>query len=144
MRYVFDTTQTTRYRFPTHTNELVMDRSEAEASEVFMVVLEPGEAPPLHAHDDTEQVFYVTSGTGTLQIGPDPGQLFPVRPGDLVRIPRNTLHRIRCDANDRLVYLSVDCFAGGRPSAEPTWESHVRAICRNNGWDFDRVRSKAL
>src|SRR5204862_3504496 len=86
MRYVFDTKQTIRYRFPTHTNELVMDRSEAEASEAFMVVLEPGEAPPLHSHDDTEQVFYITNGTGTLQIGADPGQLFPLRPGELVRI----------------------------------------------------------
>ena len=139
-RYIFNTADTIRYRFPTHTNELVMDRSEAEASEVFMVVLEPGEAPRLHSHDDTEQVFYVVSGTGTLQIGADPGRLFPVRPGDLVRIPRNTQHRIRCDGSDRMVYLSVDCFVDGRPAAEPTWESHVHAICKNNGWDFNQVR----
>src|SRR5690242_10392160 len=63
-RYVFSTNDTIRYRFPTHTNDLVMDRSEAETSEAFMVVLEPGEAPPLHQHDDTEQVFYVVRGTG--------------------------------------------------------------------------------
>ena len=54
-----------------------------------MVVLEPGEAPPLHAHHDTEQVFYVLSGSGELQIGAAPGERFPVGPGDLVRIPRN-------------------------------------------------------
>jgi quercetin dioxygenase-like cupin family protein len=58
-RYVFSTAQTVRYRFPTHVNDLVMDRAEAETSEAFLVVLEPGEAPPLHVHDDTEQVFYV-------------------------------------------------------------------------------------
>src|SRR6266567_7404610 len=118
-RYIFNTAKTIRYRFPTHTNELVMDRSDAEASEVFMVVLEPGEAPPLHSHDDTEQVFYVVSGTGMLQIGTDPGRSFPVATGDLVRIPRNTLHKIRCEGSDRMVYLSVDCFVGGRPKAEP-------------------------
>jgi hypothetical protein len=73
-KYVFPTTETVHYRFPTHTNDLIMDRSQAATSEAF------------------------------------------------------------------LVYLSVDCFLGGRPTAEPTWESHVRVMCRTNGWDFDSVR----
>ncbi len=137
-RYVFSTADTIRYRFPTHTNDLVMDRAEAETSEAFMVVLEPGEAPPLHRHSDTEQVFFVTRGSGVLHIGDD--HQVAVRPGDLVRIPRDTPHRILCDGSERLVYLSVDCFIAGRPAAEPTWESHVRAMCRENGWDFDKVR----
>lgn len=141
-KYVFSTTETTRYRFPTHINDLVMDRAEAETSEAFMVVLEPGEAPPLHQHDDTEQVFYVVRGTGRLQIGSAGDRQFAVAPGDLVRIPRSTPHRIQCEGVEPLVYLSVDCFAGGRPTAEPTWDSHVRAMCRNNGWDFDKVRQR--
>jgi len=58
----------------------------------------------------------------------------------LVRIPPGTQHRIRATGGRRLVYLSVDCFPGGRPKDEPTWESHVRAMCANNGWDFDKVR----
>jgi mannose-6-phosphate isomerase-like protein (cupin superfamily) len=140
MRYVFDTKDKVHYRFPTHTNDLVMDRSEAETSEAFLVVLEPGEAPPLHVHDDTEQVFYVLRGAGTLQIGADPSQRFPVAPGNLVRIPRGSQHRIFCEGSEPLEYLSVDCFVGGRPKDEPTWESHVRVMCQNNGWDFDKVR----
>jgi hypothetical protein len=39
MRYVFSTTDTTVYRFPTHVNELVLDRSESTVTEVFVVVL---------------------------------------------------------------------------------------------------------
>lgn len=140
-RFVFSTRDTVRYRFPTHTNDLVMDRAEAEASEAFLVVLEPGEAPPLHQHDDTEQIFYVVSGAGRLHIGADDKQ-YPVSAGDLVRIPRHTLHRIRCEGEEPLVYLSVDCFAAGRPAAEPTWESHVKTMCRQNGWDFAQVRQK--
>ena len=69
MRYVFSTDQTIRYRFSTHINDLVMDRAEAETSEVFIVVLSPGEAPPLHVHHDTEQIFFVMEGNGLLQIG---------------------------------------------------------------------------
>ncbi len=144
--YVFPTDKTIRYRFPTHTNDLILDRSQAETSEAFLVTLEPGEAPPLHIHDDTEQVFYVISGAGELQIGGDqtgdPGQRFAVAASDLVRIPPRTWHRIFCRGDAPLVYLSIDCFPGGRPAAEPTWESHVRVMCQANGWDFDSVRKR--
>ena len=140
-KYVFSTVDTIRYRFPTHTNELVMDRAEAETSEAFMVVLEPGEAPPLHVHHDTEQIFHVVQGRGRLEIGGDESGHFPVKSGDLVRIPPHVLHRIHCEGQEPLIYLSVDCFVGGRPKDEPTWESHVRGMCAANGWDFDQVRS---
>jgi hypothetical protein len=40
------------------------------------------------------------------------------------------------------VYLSVDCFLGGRPKDEPTWESHLRVVCEQNGWDFGSIRPK--
>lgn len=140
-QFVFSTRQTTRYRFPTHINDLVMDRSQAQASEVFIVVLDPGEAPPLHVHHDTEQIFYVIEGAGTLQIG-EALKSYPVQPGDVVRIPPHTFHRIRCTSEGTLRYLSVDCFVGGRPAAEPTWESHVREACKQNGWDFDQVRGQ--
>jgi len=31
---------------------------------------------------------------------------------------------------------------GGRPKDEPTWKSHVRAMCAQNGWDFEAVAGK--
>lgn len=138
MNYVFSTEKIKRYRFPTHINDLVMDRSEATASEVFVVVLDPGEAPPLHQHDDTEQIFYVLSGHGQLTIGPSRRQQ-PVAPGDVVRIPPETLHSIECLGNEPLTYLAVDCFPGGRPNAEPTWDAHVKTMCRQQGWDYNQV-----
>lgn len=137
-QYVHDTRQTRRYRFPTPTNELVTCRSEASASEVFVVVLEPGEAPPMHRHPDTEQVFCITEGRGELEIEGEP-QRYPVKPGDVVRIPVDTNHRIFCTGEQTLRHLAVDCFPGGRPTDEPTWDSHARANCRNNGWDYDQV-----
>jgi mannose-6-phosphate isomerase-like protein (cupin superfamily) len=141
-RYVFSTTDTIRYRFPTHVNDLVMDRSEAATSEVFIVVLEPGEAPPLHLHPDYEQIFYMLEGSGVLQIGETP-HYYPVKPGDLIRIPVNTHHRILCTGSQPVRYLSIDAFVEGRESRpEPTWDSHVQALCREYGWDFDQVRIK--
>jgi mannose-6-phosphate isomerase-like protein (cupin superfamily) len=141
MKYVFSTADTTHYRFPTHVNDLVMDRADAETSEVFIVVMEPGESPPLHVHHDTEQVFYVLEGNGLLQIG-ESAERFAVEPGNVVRIPPHTYHCIFCHSDKPLRYLSVDCFVGGRPKDEPTWESHVRAMCKLNGWDFDQAKTK--
>lgn len=137
MKYVFSTTKVKHYRFPTHVNDLVVDRADSVTSEVFIVVLEPGEAPPLHQHDDTEQVFYILDGTGVLSIGAR-RKKYPVKPGDVVRIPPHTLHSIQCQDKKPLRYVAIDCFVGGRPAAEPTWESHVKVICEREGWDYKK------
>ena len=138
MNYVFDTKQPKRYRFPTHINYLVMDRSQASSSEVFIVELSPGEAPPPHQHDDMEQIFYILSGTGRLEIGAD-DETYPVNPGDVVRIPPATLHTVHCVGDTALKYLAIDCFPAGRPDAEPTWDDHIQGVCRQLGWDFDQI-----
>ncbi|HEY3762864.1 MAG TPA: cupin domain-containing protein [Verrucomicrobiae bacterium] len=138
MKFVFPTSKIKHYRFPTHTNDLVLDRADAETSEVFVVVLEPGEAPPFHKHDDTEQIFYILKGRGLLRVAAK-RTLMSVQPGDVVRIPRKMYHSIRCDGNRPLVYLAIDCFAGGRPKAEPTWDSHARVLCKQNGWKYSQV-----
>ncbi len=138
MKYIFSTSETKRYRFPTHINDLVMDRSQATASEVFIVVIEPGGAPPMHQHDDTEQVFYVLQGKGALEIGSEQEQ-FAVTPGDVVRIPVATPHRIHCLGQEPLHYLAIDCFPGSRPDAEPTWDAHVQTVCRQQGWEYEEV-----
>ena len=139
-RYVFDSRQVDRYRFPTHTNDLIMDRREAAASEAFFVILEPGEAPPLHVHEDAEQVFFVLEGEAELTVGKDEQQTFPLRVGDFVRTPPGTYHAVRCHGPGRFVYLSIDCFTAGPPAAEPTWDRHVEVMCATNGWDLDAVR----
>jgi mannose-6-phosphate isomerase-like protein (cupin superfamily) len=139
-QYVFDTRQVIRYRFPTHTNDLIMDRRDAAASEAFFVILEPGEAPPLHVHSDAEQLFYVLAGEGAMGVGREEAETVAIRAGDLVRTPPGTWHAVRCLGDERLVYLSIDGFTAGPPPAEPTWDSHVRAMCAQNGWEFDAVR----
>lgn len=138
-KYIFNTSETIHYRFPTHVNDLVMDRAQAETSEVFVVVMEPGESPPLHVHHDTEQIFHVMQGAGTLYVGEEQ-KSFAVKSGDVVRIPPHTLHRIQCEGKLALRYLSIDCFVGGKPQAEPSWDSHVRVVCAQNGWEFDQVK----
>lgn len=141
-RYVFPGAAARRYRFPTHVNDLILDRAEAATAEAFFVVLAPGEAPPRHHHPDTEQIFYVLEGRGVLEIG-EPCQRLPVQVGDLVRVPPGVPHRIQAHGDATLRYLCVDCFVGGRPTHEPTWDEHVRAACAQNDWNFDQVQPAA-
>ncbi|MBT4483431.1 MAG: cupin domain-containing protein [Candidatus Latescibacteria bacterium] len=138
MQYVFDTSKGKRYRFPTHTNELIIDRAVSQASEVFVVILEPEEAPPPHKHDDTEQVFYILEGEGTLTVG-EKGEKYPVKSGDVIRIPPSSIHSIEAEGGNRLKYLAIDCFTASRTDDEPTWDDHVRVMCREQSWDYNNV-----
>lgn len=141
MNYVFSTRHPRIYRFPTHTNYLVMDRAQAAASEVFIVELAPGQAPPPHRHDEMEQVFYILSGHGRLHIGQNQ-QPHPLNPGDVVRIPPATLHTVHCTGSTPLTYLAVDCFPHGHPPDEPTWDAHIKKVCRQAGWSFEQVTGR--
>jgi len=136
-QFVFPTDSLKRYQFPTHINDIVVDRADSAFSEVFIVLVKPNEAPLYHKHDDTEQVFYILEGNGVLTVGDD-RQQFDVKPGDVVRIPVSTLHSIKAGSQQTLKYVCIDCF-GKKPVDEPTWADHVKVVCETNGWDFDKV-----
>ncbi len=142
MNYVFNTKNPIRYSFPTHINDLVMDRFVSEASEVFIVTIEPKKAPPFHKHNDIEQIFYILEGEGILEIGNSKGINYTetVFPGEIVRIPPKTYHTIHCQGDLPLKYLAIDCFVEGKPKTEPTWDSHVKVLCKEQGWDYSQVR----
>jgi len=138
MKYVFGTDDCPRYRFPTHANDLVLDRSDATNSEVFITVLEPGQAPPFHKHDDMEQIFYILQGEGTLTVGAEKRE-FHIVSGQLVRIPPSTLHSIEATGNITLRYIAGDCFGASRAGSERTWDEHVQIVCQERGWDYANV-----
>ncbi|NKB70461.1 MAG: cupin domain-containing protein [Candidatus Latescibacteria bacterium] len=64
-----------------------------------------GKASDCHQHDDKEQVYYITEGYGTVVIGDD---VYKVREGDSIYIPKGALHQIFNDACDGwLAYLVI-------------------------------------
>jgi mannose-6-phosphate isomerase-like protein (cupin superfamily) len=138
MRYVFDTKECRRYRFPTHINEMVIDRKDCSMSEVFMVIVEPGKAVHRHKHDDMEQIFYVVEGEGILTIGEQKKQ-YAIKPAQVVRIPPGTIHTVRPKGRKPVKYLSIDCFCSPEKGGEPTWEKHVKSICREHGYRYENV-----
>ena len=140
---LFNTLKTEDYYFPTHGNSLIMDRSNAEVSESFIVNIAPGRNTHRHVHHDTEQVFYVLSGIGRVDLERN-GKMekFTIEPKNLVFIPRHSYHQIYSTGVDTLHYIAVDCFPMGRNTEEPTWDSHVKVMCKDMGWDYSTVRTR--
>ena len=109
---------------------------------VYIVKIEPNKAPPSHKHDDTEQIFYILEGRGMLEIGKQGYQTYTetVFPGEIVRIPSRTYHTIHCTSDVPLTYLAIDCFIGEKPKQESTWDSHVKVLCKEQGWNYAQVK----
>jgi mannose-6-phosphate isomerase-like protein (cupin superfamily) len=139
MQYVFGTADCKRYNFPTHLNELVVDRADAVMSEVFWVTVEPEKAVHFHRHYDMEQIFYFIAGAGILTIGEDKKE-FEVTSGQVARIPPATLHSVSSRGKVALKYLSIDCFCSEHKN-ETTWDEHVRNVCRDLGYFYNAVVS---
>lgn len=138
---VYSTTRTQDYFFPTHNNLLVMDRAYAEIAEVFVVEVEPNKFTHRHIHNDTEQLYYVLSGEGKVEVERNGvSEYHTIRPTELVHIPRDCWHQTFCAGDESLRYLAIDCFPDGKNPAEPTWDDHAQAICVMNQWDYDESR----
>jgi mannose-6-phosphate isomerase-like protein (cupin superfamily) len=52
----------------------------------------PHTGPPLHVHDDVDEIFYVLEGTYAITCGE---RVFDAEPGTLVFVPRGTPHRFQ-------------------------------------------------
>lgn len=142
-KIVYSTTNTEDYFFPTHNNLLVMDRAYAEVAEVFVVEVETDKFTHRHIHNDTEQLYYILSGEGKVEIERDgKKEEYPIKPTEVIHIPRNCYHQTFCIGSQQLRYLAVDCFPQGKNLAEPTWDDHARAICEMNSWNYNQSRIK--
>ena len=128
--YKIHITEGKRYQFATHINDMLFPREETEVLEAFLVVIEPGQYTHSHVHSDTEQLYHVISGAGrAVYTFPDGRhEEFPLTPGDVVHVPRNTEHQIFCVGEEPLNYLCVDGFPQGKPADEPTWDAHYDVV----------------
>lgn len=67
--------------------------------------VEPGVTTVLHSVSDTDEVYYILSGSGEMEIG---GRIIgTVNEKDLVFIPRNTAQRIKNLTDKDLVFLCI-------------------------------------
>jgi quercetin dioxygenase-like cupin family protein len=60
-------------------------------------VVPPGNGPPLHAHADADESFYVLGGSTWMSAG---GRELRLEPGDYVFVPRGTPHTFKSDTDE--------------------------------------------
>lgn len=77
-------------------NAPVANQSLAEAT------LEAGTATTRHHHRVSEELYYLLSGRGTMEID---GETRGVGPGDAILIPPGAWHQLTADAGSRIVLL---------------------------------------
>ncbi len=71
---------------------MMMKQFGGELIKVGIVTYEEGEGPPPHSHPNDEQWLYILEGRVAKLLG---DEIVTLGPGDLVHIPRNTVHGIR-------------------------------------------------
>ena len=79
-----------------HRNSVIRNQSLAEAR------LKPGQSTQEHFHTKTEEIYYITRGTGLMKIGEE---LRRVRVGDAIAIPAGLRHKISNEGDEELRLL---------------------------------------
>jgi mannose-6-phosphate isomerase-like protein (cupin superfamily) len=78
--------------------------TEIELCSLAEEVLPPGHSVQRHRHNVTEEIYYIVSGTGLMQVGDEQRA---VGPGDAIFIPRLHLHSLINTGDTALVLLLV-------------------------------------
>jgi mannose-6-phosphate isomerase-like protein (cupin superfamily) len=70
---------------------------------VARACLQPSLSYHAHAHDDHEEVYYIISGSGEIEIDEE---IQPIRDGDIIYIGVNQVHSIRNTGSETIEFLA--------------------------------------
>jgi mannose-6-phosphate isomerase-like protein (cupin superfamily) len=79
-----------------HRNSVIRNQSFAEAR------LAVGQVTQEHCHEKTEEIYFITTGTGRIRIE---GEAREVRPGDAIAIPPGARHKLWNTGDEPLTLL---------------------------------------
>lgn len=73
-------------------------------------IVAPGKSTLLHLHRESEEIYYVTEGTGTMRRGDD---AFSISAGDTIVIPPGTRHNVSntCDTELKILCMCYPPYA---------------------------------
>ncbi len=97
------------YEFGSNSTILLLDRTEVNRFELVVVKWPRHNRGAMVAHKEKEQSFFILSGSGEVTIGDETEK---VAPGNLVFVPRNTLHTTEA-FDEELVYLCLNSYPVG-------------------------------
>ncbi len=71
---------------------------------VALAVVEEGMETRPHIHTDFDEIYFIVGGSGTFRSNKD---TFEIKKGDIIYIPRNTVHSVVADKGSKLEILCI-------------------------------------
>ena len=88
--------------FVTKDGSTIRELHHTEVQSLAEATLEPGQATQRHHHEVSEEIYFVTKGSGSLEVD---GETRRVRPGDAILIPAGAWHTLENDGTSELLLL---------------------------------------
>jgi len=108
-------------------NEMIVliDRTEAELTEVALNTWRAGLIGPPHGHDQKAQIFYVTSGSGVVVAA---GESFQVQAGHVVYLPAGVEHQTIAGNDEALHYILFNVFNNPEKEGHGSFAEHIEKV----------------
>jgi mannose-6-phosphate isomerase-like protein (cupin superfamily) len=90
--------------FTTRDGSTIRELHHTTAQSLAEATLEPDQATQRHYHLRSEEIYFVTKGSGSLEVD---GETRRVRPGDSVLIPPGVWHTVENDGTSELTILCM-------------------------------------
>ncbi len=90
--------------FTTKDGSTIRELHHTQAQSLAEATLEPDQATQRHYHQRSEEIYFVTKGSGSLEID---GEIRKVRPGDAILIPPGAWHTLENDGTSELLILCM-------------------------------------
>lgn len=90
--------------FTTKDGSTIRELQRTPAQSLAEATLEPDQATERHYHGRTEEIYFVTKGSGSLEVDGDTRR---VRPGDAILIPPGAWHTLENDGTSELTILCM-------------------------------------
>ena len=90
--------------FATKDGSTIRELHHTQAQSLAEATLEPDQATQRHFHRRSEEIYFVTKGSGSLEVD---GETRRVRPGEAILIPPGAWHTLENDGTSELTILCV-------------------------------------
>jgi len=104
---------------------VVLDRSETARTEIGLNTWRAGLVGPNHAHEQKEQTFFVTRGSGWVVVADEKRR---VEKGDVVFVPAGVAHQTIAADDEDLEYLLHHAFLSDDNEGHATFADHIEKV----------------
>jgi mannose-6-phosphate isomerase-like protein (cupin superfamily) len=104
---------------------VLIDRNESELTEIALNEWRSGLEGPPHMHAEKDQIFYITSGEGTVLLGT---KIHEVQKGCLAYIPAGLVHRTTTTSVEPLRYILYNIFNSTHKEGHASFAEHIQQV----------------